>query len=136
MESDDNVYDYQTRIKSLPKVKYSSLTEREKLWMAYNFSYTVCEDFPCGQFAEWMNDQWYGILLRLLKDCGAQMCMIVLMTQNHLKVQEVNFILIRLLWIYSYYSAFLKMKVYNRTKQLIGVILKIVEKFLTNFYLR
>ena len=70
MESDDNVYDYQTRIKSLPKVKYSSLTEREKLWMAYNFSYTVCEDFPCGQFAEWMNDQWYGILLRLLKDCG------------------------------------------------------------------
>ena len=29
MESDDNVYDYQTRIKSLPKVKYSSLTERE-----------------------------------------------------------------------------------------------------------
>ena len=70
MESDDNVYDYQARIKSLPKVKYSSLTEREKLWMAYNFSYTVCEDFPCGQFAEWMNDQWYGILLRLLKDCG------------------------------------------------------------------
>ena len=56
MESDDIVYDYQARIKSLPKVKYSSLTEREKLWMAYNFSYTVCEDFPCGQFAEWMND--------------------------------------------------------------------------------
>ena len=36
MESDDIVYDYQARIKSLPKVKYSSLTEREKLWMAYN----------------------------------------------------------------------------------------------------
>ena len=72
MESDEIVYDYQARIKSLPKVKYSSLTEREKLWMAYNHSYTVCEDFPCGQFAEWMNDQWYGILLRLLKDCGNQ----------------------------------------------------------------
>jgi hypothetical protein len=42
MESDDIVYDYQARIKSLPKVKYSSLTEREKLWMAYNHSYTVC----------------------------------------------------------------------------------------------
>ncbi|MCR4554329.1 MAG: hypothetical protein K5752_05360 [Succinivibrionaceae bacterium] len=110
----------------MPKVKYSSLTEREKLWMVYNHSYTVCEDFPCGQFAEWMNDQWYGILLRLLKDCGYDTSKVEHVNWKKIKrvvpyfshfcsdahdrlkgtespeVHEKISILSRLSWIYSY----------------------------------
>lgn len=38
--------------------------------MAKDFSYVVAEEWLSGQFKRWMNDEWYGILLRLIRDCG------------------------------------------------------------------
>lgn len=69
-DNEDYLNVFYERLKSLPKVKYSTLTESEKLYMAHDFSTTVTEEWSCGQFTFRMNDEWYGILLRLIRDCG------------------------------------------------------------------
>ncbi len=55
---------------SLPKVSYSSLNVYEKAWMAYDAILDITIDMIDGDFPEKMNEKWYGVVLRLIKDLG------------------------------------------------------------------
>lgn len=57
-------------IEAQPKVKYSELSEYEKMAVAMYSCQTLYEDMPHGQFKSRMNSKWYGTLLRLLSDIG------------------------------------------------------------------
>ena len=53
-----------------PKVKYSELSEYEKMAVAMYSCQALYEDMPNGQFKSRMNSKWYGTLLRLLSEIG------------------------------------------------------------------
>ena len=57
-------------VETLPKVKYSELSEYEKMAVAMYSCQALYEDMPYGQFKSRMNSNWYGTLLRLLSEIG------------------------------------------------------------------
>ncbi|MBQ3683644.1 MAG: hypothetical protein II922_11330 [Succinimonas sp.] len=63
-------YSYEQKVNSLPKVKYSSLSELEKRHMLKNAIYDLTYDMVHGHLEFQKNDEWYRLLLRLIQDYG------------------------------------------------------------------
>ena len=63
-------YSYEQKVNSLPKVKYSSLSELEKRDLLKNLIYDLTYDMNQGELQFQKNDEWYRLLLRLIQDYG------------------------------------------------------------------
>ena len=57
-------------VKLLPKVNLSEMTYIEKLAFIRDGCYYITYDMTSGQLKYQMNDEWYGKLLAVMKDCG------------------------------------------------------------------
>ena len=55
---------------SLPKVPYSTLTIYDKVWMVYNACMDITENMLRGELKDQMNEKWYEVVLRTIKDLG------------------------------------------------------------------
>ena len=63
-------YSYEEKVNSLPKVKYSSLSELEKRDLLKNMIYDLTYDMVHGHLEFQKNDERYRLLLRLIQDYG------------------------------------------------------------------
>ncbi len=54
----------------LPKVKYSTMTEGERLWLARDTGYILVEEIYSGIYKFYKTNVWYDPLLKVVKDLG------------------------------------------------------------------
>ncbi|WP_406041323.1 hypothetical protein [Succinimonas sp.] len=71
-------------VKLLPKVKLSEMTCTEKLSFIRNACYGI-NDMTSGQCRDEMNDEWYGKVLAVIKDCGFDASAIEIIDWNSIK---------------------------------------------------
>lgn len=76
---------FEQQTKLLPEIKLSEMTHTEKLKFIRDGCYDIAYDMTSGQLQEQMNDEWYGKLLAVMKDCGFDTASIENVDWNNIK---------------------------------------------------